>query len=305
MSERAAGRTAGIEACVRILRARSGLRPRLHFVLGSGLGGVADSVRDPVVVPFCDLPGFPETSVSGHAGRFVLGCIDGVPVLVQAGRYHFYEGWGGQVVARPVRVGHAFGARILVLTNAAGGIRRDLVPGTFMLVDDHLNLAFRTPLAGPLREGEARFPDVSRPYDPALAELAAGVARRAGVPLTRGVYGMVLGPNFETRAEIRALRAGGADAVGMSTVPEVVIARALGQRVLAISLITNRAAGLGPGDLCHEEVMALGASAGKVLGSLLKDLVPPLAASSGASDDPQPASAAASRVLGEGPAKRD
>ncbi len=259
-----------------MLLGRAGIRPRLHVVLGSGLGGVAACVENPVEVPFGELPGFPATSVEGHAGSFLLGRIAGVPVLVQSGRFHYYEGVGTDVVAAPVRVGRALGARTLVLTNAVGGIRRDLVPGSLMLVDDHINLMFRAPLAGPVADGETRFPDMSRPYDPALMAAAETVALRKGIRLPRGTYGAVAGPNFETPAEVRALCAAGADAVGMSTVPEVTIARAGGQRVLAFSLVTNRAAGLGDAVVDHEGVMAYAEVAGGTLGALLESLIPAL-----------------------------
>ena len=211
------------------------MRPSVHLVLGSGLGGLAERVEGAVHLHFSRLPGFPGTSVEGHEGCFLVGRIAGVPVLVQSGRFHFYEGVGAEVVAAPVRVGRAVGARTLVLTNAVGGIRRDLVPGSIVLVDDHISLGFRAPLAGPVAGGEQRFPDMSAPYDPELMAMAEAAALEAGVPLTRGTYGWVGGPNFETPAEVRALRAAGADVVGMSTVPEVIVARAGGQRVLAFS----------------------------------------------------------------------
>ena len=265
-----------VRECARILLERGGFRPRLHLVLGSGLGGLSARVQDPVEVPFGDLPGFPSTSVEGHSGRFLIGRIADAPVLVQSGRFHFYEGVGADVVAAPVRVGRDLGARTLVLTNAAGGIRTDLVPGSVMLVDDHLNLMFRSVLAGPVTGDEARFPDMSRPFDPALLALAEAAARDAGMLLTRGTYAAVGGPHFESPAEIHTLRAAGADAVGMSTVPEVTVARAGGQRVLAFSLITNRASGLGLGSLDHEEVMRYGEEAGSTLGALLEALIPAL-----------------------------
>lgn len=268
-----------IADCARILLDRSGVRPLVHLVLGSGLSGLAARVRDPVAVSFGDLPGFPDTSVEGHAGEFVLGRIGGVAVIVQSGRFHFYEGCGSEMVLLPVRTGRAAGAGTVVFTNAAGGIRPDLVPGSLMLVDDHIGAMFRAPLAGPVHEGEERFPDMSRPYDPELISLAGSAALKAGIALPRGVYGGVHGPDFETPAEVRALRAAGADAVGMSTVPEVIAARAGGQRVLAFSLITNRAAGLGLDVLDHAEVMAYGASAGGTLGVLIEALLHALATS--------------------------
>ncbi len=276
MVERAGSGGPRIRDGARVLMERTPLRPRLHLVLGSGLGGLVERVEAPVQVPFHELPGFPATSVEGHAGSFVLGRIAGVPVVVQAGRFHYYEGVGAAVVAAPVRVCRALGVRTVILTNAAGGIRRDLAPGSLMLVDDHVDLMFRAPLAGPVADGETRFPDMSRPYDPELMARAESAALAAGIRLPRGTYGAVAGPNFETPAEVRALRTAGADAVGMSTVPEVTVARAGGQRVLAFSLITNHASGLGGGTVDHEEVMAYGAEAGGTLGALLEALVPVL-----------------------------
>ena len=277
VAERGAVSGSRIGECARIVREEGGLRPAVHMVLGSGLGGLAEQVEGAVHVHFSRLPGFPRTSVEGHEGCFVVGRIAGVPVLVQSGRFHFYEGVGADVVAAPVRVGRALGAGTLVLTNAVGGIRRDLTPGAIVLVDDHISLGFRAPLAGPVAEGEERFPDMSRPYDPGLMALAEAAALEAGVPLTRGTYGWVGGPHFETLAEVRALGAAGADVVGMSTVPETIVARAGGQRVLAFSVVTNAAAGLGDGAIDHEEVMAYGAVAGGRLGVLLEGLMPGLA----------------------------
>ena len=263
-----------IRECASILAEEAGLRPDVHIVLGSGLGGLEERVEDAVRIPFGRLPGFPRTSVEGHEGCFLTGRIGGAPVLVQSGRFHFYEGVGAGVVAAPVRVGRALGAGTLVLTNAAGGIRPDLVPGSVMLVDDHINLMFRAPLAGPVAEGEQRFPDMSRPGDPRLKELAEAHALKAGIPMTRGTYAGVAGPHFETPAEVRALRAAGADVVGMSTVPEVTVARAGGQRVLAFSVVTNRASGLGAGAIDHEGVMAYAVVGGERLGVLLELVIP-------------------------------
>ncbi len=256
-----------------LLRARAGMRPRVHLVLGSGLGGLAERVRNPVRIPFADLPGLPQTTVPGHTGAFLAGWLGGVPVLVQSGRFHYYEGRGAATVLAPIRAGRAAGARIVVLTNAAGGIRSDLTPGSLMLLDDHISALFRAPLAGLVQRGEERFPDMSRPYDEPLAKLAEAVALDAGIPLSRGVYAAVHGPAFETPAEVRALRAAGADAVGMSTVPEATAARAAGQRLIAFSLITNRAAGLGLEALDHAEVLHYGKTAGALLGTLLEALL--------------------------------
>ena len=197
-----AGGAPQIAECGRILLERAGSSPLAHLVLGSGLGGLAARIRNPVTVPFGELPGFPDTSVESHAGEFVLGRLAGVPVMVQSGRFHFYEGCGPEVVLAPVRTGRAAGARIVLLTNAAGGIRPDLVPGSLMLVDDHLGAMFRAPLAGPAHPHEQRFPDMSRPYDVDLQELALEAALELGVPLRRGTYAGVLGPSYETPAEI-------------------------------------------------------------------------------------------------------
>ena len=250
----------------------------MHLVLGSGLGGLVERVEDAVRVDFGRLPGFPRASVEGHEGRFLVGRVGGVPALVQSGRYHLYEGVGAEVVAAPVRLGRALGAGTLVLTNSVGGIRRDLVPGSLVLVDDHIDLSFRAPLAGPAAEGEARFPDTRRPYDPVLMELAEAVAWEAGVGLTRATYGWVGGPNFETPAEVRALGAAGADVVGMSTAPEATVARAGGQRVLAFSVVTNVASGLGGGRIDHGEVMAQGAEAVGRLAAVIQGLMKMLGA---------------------------
>ncbi len=257
------------------------VEPKVHFVLGSGLGAIADQLMDVVSVPFSDLPGWPESGVVGHEGRFVGGILGGAPVIVQSGRYHLYEGYEESVVVAPVRLGRLLGAHTLVVTNAAGGIRRDLAPGTVMMIEDHLNLMFRHALAGSPREGEQRFPDMSQPYDRELQSAALNLDLSLGIPLAQGTYAAVLGPSYETPAEIRSLAAAGADAVGMSTVPEVTVARAGGQRVLGFSLITNAAAGLGNDPLSHHEVSQVGAEAGAVLGTLLEGLSPLLSDSSG------------------------
>lgn len=274
MADRDAGDGPRVRECARILYVESGLRPTVHLVLGSGLGGLAAGVAGAVRIPFSRLPGFPRTTVEGHEGCFVVGRLGGTPVLVQSGRFHFYEGPGAGVVAAPVRVGRALGAGTLVLTNAAGGIRSDLVPGSILLVDDHVNLGFRAPLAGPVFADEQRFPDMSRPYDPELLAQVEEAAAGAGIPLSRGTYGWVGGPHFETPAEVRALRSAGVDVVGMSTVPEVTVARAGGQRVLAFSVVTNPASGLGDGAIDHEGVMVHAAKGGERLGALLELVIP-------------------------------
>ena len=265
---------AQLEAAARTLAGRIPDAPRVHLVLGSGLSGLANSVENAFEVPFNEIPGLPGSTVQGHTGTFLFGRIADVPVVVQSGRYHYYEGWPSEVVVGPVRLARALGADSLVVTNAAGGIRDDLLPGSLMLIDDHLNAQFRAPLSGPTREGEERFPDMSAPYDRSYARLAEASALELGIPLSRGVYGAVLGPSYETPAEVRALRRMGVDAVGMSTVPEVICARSFGSRVLGFSMISNRAAGLADQALDHAEVVAVGRQAGGLLERLLRSVLP-------------------------------
>jgi purine-nucleoside phosphorylase len=220
-------------------------QPTVAIVLGSGLGFLGESLGDAVRVPYARIPGFPPPGVAGHAGELIAGALEGKAVLMQSGRFHLYEGYEPATAALPVRVFHALGVRTLLLTNAAGGIRRTFGAGTLMLIADHLNLMFRNPLVGPVAEGDERFPDMSDPYDAELRALARRVARERGIALEEGVYAGLLGPSYETKAEIRMLERLGADAVGMSTVPEVLAARARGVRCLGVSAITNAAAGLG------------------------------------------------------------
>ena len=217
-----------LEEAARTLGSRIPMAPVVHMVLGSGLAALAGSVEDPFRVSFGEVPGLPDSTVPGHTGALVFGRVAGVPVVVQSGRYHYYEGWSDKVVLGPVRLARALGAEVVLVTNAAGGIRPDLVPGSLMLIDDHLNFQFKGPLMGPARPGEARFPDMSEPYDRVLSQVAEARALELGIHLTRGVYGAVLGPSYETPAEVQALRRMGVDAVGMSTVPEVICARGLG-----------------------------------------------------------------------------
>lgn len=248
-------------------------RPEVFLVLGSGLGGLSEAVDDPVPIRFEELPGLPAASVAGHGGRFVAGRLEGKRVLMQAGRFHYYEGHPDGVIVAPMRLAASLGAGVAVLTNAAGGIRRTFRPGDLMLLDDHLNLQWRAPLAGPVREGEERFPDMSSPYDRALGRLAMEHAADLGIVLHRGVYAAVPGPSYETPAEVRALALMGADAVGMSTVPEVIAARASGLRVLAISVITNPAAGIAAGPLSHDEVLEAGRVAAGDLERLVRSVL--------------------------------
>jgi purine-nucleoside phosphorylase len=228
----------------------------MALILGSGLGAVADDLEEARSVRFSDIPGFSSASVAGHAGKLVTGTLGGHRLLVMAGRIHAYEGHSLQAVGFPVRVLHALGARTLFVSNAAVGIRRDLEPGDLMILEDHLNLMFDSPLAGQLEEGDERFPDMSAVYDPVLRERLARVAFRCGITPKSGVYGALRGPSYETPGEVRMLERMGADAVGMSTVPEVIVARALHMRVVGASCITNLAAGITEAPLSHAEVLA-------------------------------------------------
>ncbi|MCH7775628.1 MAG: purine-nucleoside phosphorylase [Gemmatimonadetes bacterium] len=247
--------------------------PKVAVILGSGLQGLAAAVDDAVRVPYADIPGFPQPTVSGHGGELVFGLLEQVPVLMQSGRFHSYEGHAPQTVALPVRTFADMGVEILIVTNAAGGIRPTFTPPLLMLIADHVNYMWRNPLLGPKLESEERFPDMSEPYDAKLRELARDVALEEGVTLEEGVYAAVLGPSYETPAEIRMLAIIGADAVGMSTVPEVVVARARGMRVLGISAITNLAAGIANVRLNHEEVLAAGAAMSENLEVLVRGVV--------------------------------
>lgn len=245
------------------VRGRLGVKsPVAAIVLGSGLGTLADKVTDATRVPYGEIPGFHAPSVVGHKGELIRGMLGGREVLMLAGRFHMYEGHSAQVAALPIRVVHALGARTLFVSNAAGGVRRTFKPGDLMIIADHLNLMFRNPLIGPAQQGEVRFPDMSAPWTPLLQSLLEDSAREVGVTLQRGVYAGLLGPTYETPAEVRMLERMGADAVGMSTVPEVIVAAALGMQVAGISCITNHAAGITAAPLDHSEVVEVGARAG-------------------------------------------
>jgi purine-nucleoside phosphorylase len=231
------------------------------IVLGSGLGSLADEIEHPVTIPYREIPGFPSATVAGHAGALIAGQLDGRLVLALAGRFHMYEGYGARLAAFPARVAYALGAPVLIVSNAAGGVNRMWQPGDLMLIRDHINLMFRNPLIGALEAGDQRFPDMSEPYDGGLGSLARAVAAEQGIALREGVYAGLLGPAYETAAEVRMLGLLGADAVGMSTVPEVIVARAIGMRVLGISCITNLACGLSNTPITHAEVLETTAKA--------------------------------------------
>ena len=256
-----------------LLAKLTALRPRLALVLGSGFQGVLDAVEVVDEIPYARLPGFPQPTVAGHGGKLVAGRLAGRPVLLLCGRAHFYEGHSLDVVTFAVRVLAAFGIRDLVLTNAAGGINRRFRPGDFMRLTDHLNFMGANPLRGPVPDGLTRFVDLSQTYDVRLGKLLRQAARSARVPLRAGVYLAVSGPSYETPAEIRAFARWGADAVGMSTVPEAIVARQCGLAVAGLSCITNLAAGRSATPLSHEEVLAASAKAGQRAGRLLKRFV--------------------------------
>lgn len=240
---------------IRRLARRDLPAPVAAIILGSGLGGLADQIVNAIRIPFHDIPGFPPATVEGHAGALILGALNDRPVVCLAGRFHLYEAHPAAVAVFPVRLVHALGARTMIVSNAAGGVRRSFAPGTLMRIEDHINLMNRHPLAGPPQAGESRFPDLSAPYDRALGLQLDAAARRMGLRLDVGVYCGLLGPTYETPAEVRMLEKLGADAVGMSTVPEVITARALGMRCVGVSLITNAAAGYTAALLNHAEVL--------------------------------------------------
>jgi xanthosine phosphorylase len=257
-----------------VLTERAGAQPRVGVVLGSGLGAVADAVESATAIPYSDLPGFPQPSVAGHAGRAVAGTIDGVPTIALQGRAHVYEGGDLDLIRTPVRALRAAGAEILVLTNAAGSLRADLGPGSLMLIEDHINLTGVNVLAGPNDdEIGPRFPSLRDAYDPGLRAQALVAAKELGVGLTEGVYLAVSGPSFETPAEIRAFHTLGADAVGMSTVHETTVARHCGLKVTAVSAITNYAEGMSETPVSHEQTLRDAAKAANDLAPLLTKFV--------------------------------
>lgn len=247
--------------------------PVCGIVLGSGLGGLSEHLAEAVRIPFSHIPGFPTATVAGHAGQLLVGTLAERPVVALAGRFHMYEGHDAALAAFPVRVLHALGAPVHVASNAAGGIRRTFEKGDLMLIADHVNLMYRNPLIGSTEPGDQRFPDMSDPYDQDLRALMRAVAPRIGVTLHEGVYCGLLGPSYETPAEVRMLERFGADAVGMSTVPEVIVARALGMKVVAVSCITNKAAGLSPHLLSHTEVMEEGRAVARPFEALITEFV--------------------------------
>ncbi len=247
--------------------------PVCGIVLGSGLGGLANRVANATRIPFSHVPGFPTATVAGHAGQLIVGTLADRPVALMAGRFHMYEGHDAALAAFPARVLHALGAPVYLASNAAGGVRRTFEPGELMIIADHINLMFRNPLAGAVEDGDERFPDMSEPYDRGLQQLLVDASRAVGVTLQTGVYCGLLGPTYETPAEVRMLERLGVDAVGMSTVPEVIVARAIGMRVAAVSCITNKAAGMSLQSLNHDEVMAAGQAVATDFEALVTEFV--------------------------------
>lgn len=262
------------EHASRIIRSRISVEPRIAIVLGSGLGGFADDFDDAVAIPYEDIPGFVRSTAQGHAGRLVIGNVDSIPVLAMQGRVHYYEGYSLEEVTFPIRVFNLLGIKTLVLTNAAGGINVQLTQGALMMISDHVNLMGLNPLRGPNDERFGpRFPDMSAVYSPELQELVVEEAKAINVEVRRGIYGALSGPSYETPAEIHLLRNLGADAVGMSTVPEAIVARHMGIEVLGISCITNMAAGISDEPINHEEVMATGVRVRATFTELLQRVI--------------------------------
>jgi len=238
------------------IRNRTDAQATIAVILGSGLGGLGRKIGEAVRIPFVDIPGFPEATVVGHEGAVIVGTLGGREILALSGRFHLYEGHPAALAAFPVRVFHALGARDLFVSNAAGGISPKLAVGDLMMISDHLNLMGTNPLVGDLQEGDIRFPDMTDAYDPGFRRILRTTAEKLGITLREGVYAGLLGPSYETPGEVKMLRMLGADAVGMSTVPEVIVARALRMRVAGVSCITNAAAGVTGAALSHAEVLA-------------------------------------------------
>jgi purine-nucleoside phosphorylase len=264
-----------------LARMPGGLAPRLAVVLGSGLGAAADAVAGPIVIPYGDIPNFPQSTVEGHSGRLIAGHLGGVPVVILQGRVHYYEGYTAAEVTFPMRVLGALGIRAVVLTNAAGGIAEGLEIGQLVTLADHINFMGWNPLTGPneprfacIPAAGLRFFDMTEAYSKPLRALARQAAAEEGFQMVEGVYLATPGPSFETPAEIRAFRTLGATLVGMSTVPETIVARHMGVEVLGISCVTNLAAGLSATKLSHEEVFEAGRKVEQLLARLLARLVP-------------------------------
>jgi purine-nucleoside phosphorylase len=265
------------EHTARSIRARWKEEARIALILGSGLGAFADDLQEQIIIPYTEIPGFARSTVAGHAGRLVLGKIEDVPIIAMQGRFHYYEGYTFDEVIFPIRVYNLMGVKALILTNAAGGINVAFDQGALMVISDHLNLIGENPLRGANDERFGpRFPDMSEVYARDFQEIAVDEARSIGLELRRGIYAALSGPSYETPAEVRMLRTLGADAVGMSTVPEAIIARQMGIKVLGLSCITNLAAGVHDEPINHEEVMETGERVRETFKELLRRIIPRL-----------------------------
>ncbi len=266
------------EAAAKYIQKKSKLRPKIALVLGSGLGAFADEFANAVHIPYAKIPNFPQSTAVGHAGQLVIGTVESVDVAGMQGRVHLYEGYSAQDVAFPIRVFARMGVKAVILTNAAGGIKKDFTQGRLVVISDHINLQGANPLVGPNEEQFGpRFPDMSAAYDKKFRELTLAEGRLLGINLDEGVYAALSGPSYETPAEIRYLRTIGADLVGMSTVPEVIAARHSGIRVLGISCVTNAAAGILDQPLDHLEVLQTAERMkGQFIG-LLRAVIPDIA----------------------------
>jgi purine-nucleoside phosphorylase len=265
------------EQAARFIRERYKEHLQVGLILGSGLGAFADEIEESVEIPYEEIPGFARSTVEGHAGRLVLGKVEGVNVVAMQGRFHFYEGYSMDEVTFPHRVMGLLGIKSMILTNASGGINVDFEPGMLMLISDHLNLMGTNPLIG--RNDERfgpRFPDMSNVYDRDYQDIAIQEAHAMSLNMRRGVYAALTGPSYETPAEIRLFRILGADAIGMSTVPEAIVARQMGIKVLGISCITNLAAGVTDAPINHEEVMETGERVKETFKELLRRVIPKL-----------------------------
>ena len=261
----------------RFIQGHTDVRPSIGVVLGSGLGAFADELTERIDIPYADIPGWPHSTAVGHAGKLIVGKLGALDVAVMAGRAHLYEGYAMHQVTFGVRVLQSIGAQSIVFTNAAGGINLALERGGLVLISDHINLQGGNPLVGPNDDRLGpRFPDMSEAYSRAYRQIAKDVAAEQCIAITEGVYAAMLGPSYETPAEIRYLRAIGADVVGMSTVPEVIVANHMGMKVLGISCVTNMAAGILPRKINHEEVLETGAMVRDTLVRFLKALLPRL-----------------------------
>ncbi|WP_027417368.1 purine-nucleoside phosphorylase [Aneurinibacillus terranovensis] len=266
--------TAQIKEVQAYIESKINEKPEIGLILGSGLGVLGEEIENPTAIPYENIPHFPTSTVEGHKGQLIIGKLKGKTVVAMQGRFHFYEGYSLDLVTFPVRVMKAMGVKKIIVTNAAGGVNESFSPGDLMLIKDHINLTGHNPLIGPNDESfGVRFPDMSDAYTPALREIARNVAEKNGIALKEGIYAGLTGPSYETPAEIRMLRILGGDAVGMSTVPEVIVARHAGMEILGISCISNMAAGILPQPLSHEEVMETAEKVKNTFLTLVKGII--------------------------------